>query len=422
MPRPLLEDETLALVREATEGWNLCDHCLGRLVWKTETGMGNPARAQVVREELSIEETRLADCYLCAGIFRDADLFAEVTIEALENWEFDSYLVGTKVADDIELREEGIWEELDLEDTESVSSELNRLVGKQVGRHYSEATFDHEDPDAAAIVDTRFADVTVEAKPLFLFGRYRKLERGIPQTYWPCSECRGSGCEACDRTGKQYPTSVEELVAGPVVEAAEAEEQSFHGAGREDVDARMLGEGRPFVLELNQPRVRSVAASDLEKRMNDAAEAEGRVEVEGLRWTVRDEVAYLKEHSGAKTYRAEVELGGGVPEERFKNVVRGLEGPVDQRTPTRVSHRRADKVRSRDVLHAEVVEWDESRAVIRVEGEAGLYVKELVSGDESRTTPSLAGELGVDAEVVGLDVEAVDYTPPADLVADAGAR
>jgi tRNA pseudouridine synthase 10 len=47
---------------------------------------------------------------------------------------------------------------------------------------------------------------------------------------------------------------------------------------------------------------------------------------------------------------------------------------------------------------------DTRTATIEIHGEGGLYVKELVSGDEGRTEPSLAGELGVDATVTALDV------------------
>jgi tRNA U54 and U55 pseudouridine synthase Pus10 len=44
------------------------------------------------------------------------------------------------------------------------------------------------------------------------------------------------------------------------------------------------------------------------------------------------------------------------------------------------------------------------QATIRIHGEGGLYVKELVSSDEGRTEPSLAGLLGVGATVTALDV------------------
>jgi tRNA pseudouridine synthase 10 len=47
---------------------------------------------------------------------------------------------------------------------------------------------------------------------------------------------------------------------------------------------------------------------------------------------------------------------------------------------------------------------DERHATVELHGEGGLYVKELVSSDEGRTEPSLAGLLGVDAEVTALDV------------------
>jgi tRNA pseudouridine synthase 10 len=41
---------------------------------------------------------------------------------------------------------------------------------------------------------------------------------------------------------------------------------------------------------------------------------------------------------------------------------------------------------------------------VEVVGEAGLYIKELVSGDSGRTQPSLAQILGRTARVVSLDV------------------
>jgi tRNA pseudouridine synthase 10 len=47
-------------------------------------------------------------------------------------------------------------------------------------------------------------------------------------------------------------------------------------------------------------------------------------------------------------------------------------------------------------------------ATVEIHGEGGLYVKELVSSDEGRTQPSLAGELGVEATVTALDVLTVE--------------
>ena len=47
-----------------------------------------------------------------------------------------------------------------------------------------------------------------------------------------------------------YPTSVEEVLAAEVMKESGGSDHALHGMGREDVDARMLGRGRPFILEI----------------------------------------------------------------------------------------------------------------------------------------------------------------------------
>jgi tRNA U54 and U55 pseudouridine synthase Pus10 len=54
--------------------------------------------------------------------------------------------------------------------------------------------------------------VEVKLRSVYVYGRYTKLERGIPQTRWPCRSCKGRGCDRCGGTGRQFPTSVEELI------------------------------------------------------------------------------------------------------------------------------------------------------------------------------------------------------------------
>ena len=93
-----------------------------------------------------------------------------------------------------------------------------------------------------------------------------------------------------------------------------------------------------------------------------------------------------------------------VSEEKLKSVINELKGLVKQRTPNRVAHRRADKVRTREVYDARLEKVAGKTARITVVGSSGLYIKELVSGDQGRTKPSLAGVLGFDAKVTELDV------------------
>ncbi len=290
---------------------------------------------------------------------------------------------------------------------------------------------DFDRPDVLAVIDLDGFDsfealesnsvtshaVDVQINPAFVYGRYRKLERDIPQTEWPCRECGGSGvqlgddgeepCDYCGGSGYMYDTSVEQVVRPHVVDAMDGDEGTFHGAGREDVDARMLEEGRPFVLEVKRPHERTPDAAALESEINEAAE--GAVEVEGLRLASYDMVERVKEHDASKHYRADVEFGDSVEEDEFEAALEELRGTtVEQDTPQRVDHRRAALTRERTVYDAEGELREPTQAEVRIHGEGGLYIKELISSDEGRTVPSLAGLLETDAVVTALDVTGVE--------------
>src|SRR5206468_8787251 len=117
-----------------------------------------------------------------------------------------------------------------------------------------------------------------------------------------------------------------------------------HGAGREDVDVRMLGSGRPFVLELVDPKVFQVDLAALEAEVN--RRNEGRLVVKNLHWTEKSRIQILKETPHAKEYEALVEVQGELDPARL-SALSGQRFDVVQHTPERVAHRRADKDRQR---------------------------------------------------------------------------
>ncbi|GIQ90228.1 hypothetical protein KIPB_012944, partial [Kipferlia bialata] len=78
-----------------------------------------------------------------------------------------------------------------------------------------------------------------DVEPIMVLGRYRKEEREVSQTTWAF---------APDMMSIQKGTT---SVLQPLFDCKSA---LFHAAGREDIDVRMLGSGRPFCLELLQPK------------------------------------------------------------------------------------------------------------------------------------------------------------------------
>ena len=394
---------------EAILGYgDTCNNCLGRFFGKRSFGLTNEERGRALRVTREIvanephQEPAPESCWLCGGELARTDIWAAKVVEAVRGIEFDTFLVGTKVPPLVAESEEMVWSDLSLRDPEPLKAEMNREVGKAVSA-LSGKEADLKRPDVVAILDLAEGTVEVQVNPVFFVGRYMKYERGIPQTHWDCRACRGAGCERCGYTGKQYVDSVEELIGRPVIEAFDAENAVLHGAGREDIDARMLGSGRPFVMEVEAPMKRSIDLVALEEEINRSAD--GRVAVHLTGWADRKMVQSLKSDKAHKKYRILVEIDSSATPDEFRTALDQLKGvTIRQRTPLRVSHRRADKVRERRVLDIGCTGTEGDRYWVEVVGEAGLYIKELVSGDGGRTQPSLAQILGRTASVVSLDV------------------
>lgn len=97
------------------------------------------------------------------------------------------------------------------------------------------------------IVDSTYKIIVVS----FVSGRYCKFSRNVSQTPWIID-------------GKRFHDgSVEELIAEYVLPVTKAEQEKFSASGREDVDTRMIGLGRPFVMEVQNPKRTLLTQSDM---------------------------------------------------------------------------------------------------------------------------------------------------------------
>ncbi|MEA3356060.1 MAG: tRNA pseudouridine(54/55) synthase Pus10 [Candidatus Bipolaricaulota bacterium] len=404
------------VLKQATEilrSGPICDDCLGRAFAGLGHGLTNRTRGKSLRTLLMMLGVPEKDgqCWVCGGVFSRIESLAARAVSQAEGIEYETYLFGTKITTRLEQTEGLFNEKFDTGQHESLKHALNRALGKAFERQIGHGTVDFNRPHLNFTIDLTRDEINLRVRPVYIYGRYCKLTRGIPQTHWPCRHCKGKGCDMCHGTGKQYPESVEELIATPLLAATGAKKATLHGAGREDIDARMLGDGRPFVLELRAPVYRTLELEPLQREINTTTS--DKVKVHGLRFVERDTVARIKQQRADKTYRALVQFAADVDKKALTGAVTGLIGTINQRTPLRVAHRRADLVRQRRVLDAEGALLSPRQAEVRIRGEGGLYIKELISGDNGRTQPSLADLLGTQTQVLELDVlsVSVDYQP-----------
>mgnify|MGYP001492763388 FL=1 len=389
-----------------------CNHCLGRVAGVRIAGdplplVGERVRKQALERDSDLKPDVGIDCCpFCEDLFLEIDLIAGRIVTAVDGVEFSKVQLGIHFSKDHVASEEVLRSTLAGTGSRPLKATLSDAVQSAVAERLPGIVWVKERPEVMLLFDTLTLGVNADIRALFLYGRYRKLERGIPQTRWPCRSCRGrdGGCESCNGTGQQYPHSIQSLVCEPMVESSGAISDAFHGMGREDIDVRCLGDGRPFVAELKSPLRRTL---DLEKLMNSINKAaENQIEILGLRLSNRAEVSRIKETKAEKSYTIRFTSDHGLTDEEVTTRIQSLSGQVlEQQTPQRVAHRRADKVRNRKVVSIENILITDDEIQFDVRCESGTYVKELIHSDEGRTNPSVAALLETDCEVILLDVK-----------------
>lgn len=426
------------------ERYPLCDHCLGRQFALLGHGVENDERGKAIKLVLTLnahastlsknkesikvlkilatngfsltakeilEKTKKRishknfpkTCFLCEGKFNDVHSLAERAFKKLEDYEYRSFLVGIELPVTVEEREDEFKAVFEVSYGENMRNEFGRLIGKKIAE-YNKKTVEHKKPEIVVIVNPLEKEIRLQVNPLHIAGRYKKLVRGIPQSKWFCSNCRGKGCEKCNWTGKMYPESVEEIIEKPFLEMAGSEKASFHASGREDIDARMLGTGRPFVIEITKPKKRFLDLKKLESAVNTSAE--GKVEISDLHFADKDDVRRLKRaESTQKKYKLFIGFENEITAKDLHILEETLTGiAIKQRTPLRVLHRRADLTREKYIYEVKVKKMSPKKAEMKVRCQGGLYVKELVTGDGGRTKPSVSEILKNKAKPIKLDV------------------
>jgi tRNA pseudouridine synthase 10 len=361
--------------------------------------------AQILRNmKKKVNEKKV--CHLCSGSFDSAQDLADQSVSQLQHYEYATFLVGVELPTEVEEREDEFKAEFEVKHGESMRNSFSREVGKKIAEATGKAT-DYKRPDIVVLVNPFKGQISLQVNPLHVAGRYRKIMRGIPQSRWLCSKCHGKGCKNCNWTGKMYPDSVEEFIGEPFRELTMGEEIALHGAGREDIDARMLGRGRPFVIEVKKPKKRFIKLRNLTKTINERAQ--GKVEVSNLRFANKDLVRKLKKEEAAeKEYKVIVEFAKPVDDKQLSFLEKSLVNAViKQQTPQRVLHRRANLVREKHIYEAKIKRLSLNRIELKLRCQGGLYIKELITGDNGRTTPNVAEIIGFGAVPLDLDVLSV---------------
>jgi len=252
------------------------------------------------------------------------------------------------------------------------------------------------------VTEAAKCELTLYHDSIYIAGRYAKYSRELSQSPWVVDNMRVS------------ETSVQELITGPLNQHFLTQDFRFSSSGREDIDVRMLGEGRPFVLEIVNPRRTQFSAMEYLAMQNAINASTSLIRIRDLQRIRKEDSTLIQEgeEDKRKTYRCVVWLSSAITPDDLLPLLAIKDMVIDQTTPVRVLHRRTLCVRKRTVYGMQAQFISPHFITLDLTTQAGTYIKEFVHGDLGRTRPNLGEILGCEADILQLDVLAIELDFP----------
>ncbi|WP_218869113.1 tRNA pseudouridine(54/55) synthase Pus10 [Candidatus Nitrosotenuis sp. DW1] len=242
----------LQLSQKILKEYDLCDVCLGRMFAKKLGLASNKKLGEKIHRALKIKS---AKCYVCKNIFDGVSSQVAKMLDVSSDYDFATFLVGTKLKPSILDRDDHMRSRFRLRGIDGIKTNITRDLAKQFSRK-AKKKVESSEPDLVFMIDFKADSCTLQTKPVFLWGRYTKSERNIPQKQKPCATCLGKGCIDCNHHGISEFDSVEGLMSKYLFEKFDALQTKITWIGGEDSTSLVLGSGRPFFVKLLNPKKR----------------------------------------------------------------------------------------------------------------------------------------------------------------------
>jgi len=327
-------------------------------------------------------------CYICRGLMDNLDSIADLILNALIGFEFQTFLIGATLPTQIYEREDALRSRLKIRGRESVKNQLTRELGMRLARLAGKKV-EYMKPDVTIslmIGKENNVDVTVKSRPLAFAGRYVKKSRGVPQKQNRCPSCEGMGCKSCDYFGLSGYDSVEGVIAKGLVEMTGGQVPKFTWIGSEDQSSLVLGGGRPFYARVFNPKKRKVKKK---KIRGSGVQAE---------LSLINEEPELQPRFRVKT-RIQARCIRSLSRQDIKNL-NSLAG-------TEVSFENKWKTATKKIHSARAHRIDDTQFALTMVADGGLMIKQFVGGEEYMK-PNISEILGSKCECVTFDILGVE--------------
>ncbi len=241
------------IISNIIHSYDLCDSCTGRLISKI---LGKPSSKLLGKKYLEkFNKSSNKKCYICKNIFDNLDFMTNNIVEKSSNFTFKTFHLGIILKPSFLERDDFIKSKFKLQGIENLKFSISKELAKKISRKTKSKKI-HDNSDIFIKANFKDESCTIEAKPLFIYGRYNKNTRTLPQKQQLCLNCNGIGCHNCEFNGVAKIQSIESKISNFLTKKFDCKQVKINWIGGEDETSLVLGNGRPFFAKLLNPKRR----------------------------------------------------------------------------------------------------------------------------------------------------------------------
>ena len=208
---------------------------------------------------ISIKQKKTKKCDICNNLLLNLHDKVENLIQILQEYSFETYLVGIIVPTEIIEVEDRIRSTHSLKYSESIKSELSREIGKMLQNSLNKPF--SENPDLRMELNPYTNEVNISTKKIVIQGNSTISNQKIEVFAIKCKNCEGEGCDTCNQTGKGRISSFEYKLGENIGKKLGTKKWRF---GMK----RVKEDNIDFKITFIKPKFRNLDIEKLKERLN----------------------------------------------------------------------------------------------------------------------------------------------------------
>ena len=241
-------------VSKILKNYDLCEYCTGRIISKI---VGKPPSKFLGKKYLKkLGKSDHKTCYICKNIFGSLELVLSNIFEKSSHFDFKTFHLGITLKPSFLERDDYLKSKFKIKGIENIKFDIAKELAKKISRRTNSKRIT-DDPDLFIQANFKDESCILRAKPMFVYGRYNKKIRKLPQKQGLCRSCNGIGCHNCDFKGIENLQSIEGKISNLLIKKFDCNQVKINWIGGEDQSSLVLGRGRPFFAKILNPKKRN---------------------------------------------------------------------------------------------------------------------------------------------------------------------